>query len=363
MSADPPVTPLRTSILLGGRGVAGGVDGRGEPGSTWREAMMTGRVLPSGSGAGFRRDPGPILDRVIGLGVDEVLVRAEWARLAPVEGVTDESELSWLARLLSELRAAGCRTGLVLTDGAVPAWMGPEAWLMPATPERLSRLATELVASLDGLLDVVVPVEEPGAWCLAGWVAGAAPPLRVGAASDAMAALDGMLTGQLLVEGALASVAPDLEVAWLASPGLGQEAERAMLEMPGTAGRLERPMRALARRSPGRAARLRAESTASATDTVGAGRLDALGCRRGGRPAGRHRPERPGAGTRGAGGSPHGPLVGHHRRARTHEPASWSSSTVAPRRCARGGDRPWWGHPPRGRRGDRSMEARLLSEP
>ena len=240
MSADPPVTPLRTSILLGGRGVAGGVDGRGEPGSTWREAMMTGRVLPSGSGAGFRRDPGPILDRVIGLGVDEVLVRAEWARLAPVEGVTDESELSWLARLLSELRAAGCRTGLVLTDGAVPAWMGPEAWLMPATPERLSRLATELVASLDGLLDVVVPVEEPGAWCLAGWVAGAAPPLRVGAASDAMAALDGMLTGQLLVEGALASVAPDLEVAWLASPGLGQEAERAMLEMPGTAGRLER---------------------------------------------------------------------------------------------------------------------------
>ena len=268
MSADPPVTPLRTSILLGGRGVAGGVDGRGEPGSTWREAMMTGRVLPSGSGAGFRRDPGPILDRVIGLGVDEVLVRAEWARLAPVEGVTDESELSWLARLLSELRDAGCRTGLVLTDGAVPAGMGPEAWLMPATPERLSRLATELVASLDGLLDVVVPVEEPGAWCLAGWVAGAAPPLRVGAASDAMAALDGMLTGQLLVEGALASVAPDLEVAWLASPGLGQEAERAMLEMPGTAGRLERPMRALARRSPGRAARLRAESTASAGSII-----------------------------------------------------------------------------------------------
>ncbi len=268
MSADPRVTPLRTSILLGGRGVAGGVDGRGEPGSTWREAMMIGRVLPSGSGAGFRRDPSPILERVLGLGVDEVLVRAEWARLAPAEGVVDEAEVAWLSRLLTDLRHAGRRTGLVLTDGAVPSWMGPEAWLMPATPERLAILATELVAALDGLLDVVVPVEEPGAWCLGGWVAGASPPLRVGAPSDAMAALDGMLAGLVLAEGALTSVAPDVEVAWLASPGLGQEAERAVLGLPGAGSRLERPVRSLARRSPGRTLQLRASGAGAASSAI-----------------------------------------------------------------------------------------------
>ena len=89
MSSTPLDPPLRTSILLGGRGVAGGVDGRGEPGSTWREAMMTGRVLPSGSGAGHRRDPAPILSAVLDLGVDEVLVRVEWARLTPTEGLME----------------------------------------------------------------------------------------------------------------------------------------------------------------------------------------------------------------------------------------------------------------------------------
>ena len=63
MSADPPVTPLRTSILLGGRGVAGGVDGRGEPGSTWREALMRnvradGARLAASAGLTPRSRPG-----------------------------------------------------------------------------------------------------------------------------------------------------------------------------------------------------------------------------------------------------------------------------------------------------------------
>jgi hypothetical protein len=260
MPSDPTTVPMRTSILLGGRGVAGGVDGRGEPASTWREAMMTGRVLPSGAGAGHRRDATPILEAVLGLGVDEVLVRAEWARLSPAEGVVDEGEVGWLADQLRALRAEGRRTGLVLTDGAVPSWMGPEAWLMPATAERLSRLAVELVQALDGLVDVMIPIEEPGAWCLAGWVAGVAPPLRVGAVSDALAALDGMLAGQLLSEVALAEAGPGVEVAWLASTGLGQEAERAVLGQQGNGSVIDRVLRPAARRSPGRALGLAASA-------------------------------------------------------------------------------------------------------
>ena len=267
MTLEPPVAVPWTSILLGGRGVAGGVDGRGEPGSTWREAMMTGRVRPSGSGAGYRRDTAPILEAVLGFGTDEVLVRMEWARLCPAEGVLDEQEVAWVASQLMVLRAAGRRTGIVLTDGAVPAWMGTEAWLMPATPERLTRLAVELVLALDGLLDVVIPVEEPGAWCLAGWVAGSAPPLRIGALRDAMAALDAMLAGQVMVERALSDVAPAVEVAWLMSTGMGQEAERSLLGLPGVGSRIEGAMRSMARRSPGRAAAL-LESGAGAPQGV-----------------------------------------------------------------------------------------------
>lgn len=229
---------------------------------------MTGRVQPSGSGAGHRRDPAPIVDAVLDLGVDEVLVRVEWARLVPTEGRLDEGEVAWVSDQLARVRAEGRRTGIVLTDGAVPAWMGPEAWLMPATPERLARLAVDLVSALGGLVDVVVPVEEPGTWCLAGWVAGAAPPLRVGAVRDALAALDGMLSGQLLVEEALSEAAPPVEVAWLASAGPGQEAERALLGLPGAGSLIERPFRSLAARGPGRTSRLRASTGATGGQAI-----------------------------------------------------------------------------------------------
>jgi len=252
--ALPP--SLRTSVLLGGRGVAGGVDGSSEPASTWREAMRIGRVLPSGSGAGFRADPGPILAAASALPVDEVLLRVEWARLAPSEGVLDEAEVAWMAEVLGTLHAAGRRTGIVLTDGAVPSWLGPEAWLMPATPDRLATLALALVEALPGLVDAVVPVEEPGTWCLAGWVAGAAPPLRVLATRDALAALDAMMASHLLVTDALAATTPSIEVAWLASAGVAQVAERVMLGLSGGPSGLSRAIAVMAERGPGRAAEL-----------------------------------------------------------------------------------------------------------
>ena len=257
MSGSQVTPSMRTSILLGGRGVAGSVDGRGEPASTWREAMRTGQVVPSGSGAGFRERPDAILDAVLSLPVDEVLLRVEWARLAPAEGSLDDAEVAWITELLSTVRAAGRRTGVVLTDGAVPAWLGPEAWLQPAMPNRLAALAVDLVAALDGCVDVLVPLEEPGAWCVAGWMAGAAPPLRRGAVNDAVAALDSMLAGHLLSADALADVAPNVETVWLASSGVAQVAERAFLGLPLASGPIERAVLALVGRSPGRTATLR----------------------------------------------------------------------------------------------------------
>ena len=268
MSADPVAPSMRSSLLLGGRGVAGGVDGRGEPGSTWREAMMTGRVLPSGSGAGFRTRAEPILDAALSLPVDEVLLRVEWARLVPTEGVLDDGELTWIVEQLSTMRAAGRRTGVVLTDGVLPAWLGPEAWLQPATPGRLASFAAALVEALSGLVDVVVPIEEPGAWCIAGWMLGAAPPLRWAAVEDAVAALDAMLAGYLLSVDAVAAVAPDVETMWLASSGIAQVAERVLLGLPVGSTAIERTLRTLVRRSPGRTGALVADGAGGGTHVV-----------------------------------------------------------------------------------------------
>ena len=220
---------------------------------------MTGRVRPSGSGAGFRSLSGELLDAVAGLPVDEVLLRVEWARLVPREGALDEEELDWIGTQLVALRAEGKRTGLVLTDGAVPSWMGPEAWLMPAMPGRLVDLALGLVGALGGMADVILPVEEPGAWCAAGWVVGSAPPLRRGALRDAMVAVDAMVAAHLRTAAALASTAPDVEVTWLASTGVAQVAERAVLGLPVGTSATGRAIAALASRGPGLAAGLRAE--------------------------------------------------------------------------------------------------------
>lgn len=218
---------LRTTVLVGGPGVDGGVDSKGQTASTWRQAEALGRVEPQGAGAGFLAVPDRLLARARDLGVDEVLLRVSWARLEPAESVYDEVEFERVAALCASVRTRGLDVGLVLCDGTLPEWLGPEGWLLPATPKRLKQLGLAL-CKVVGDLAVVVAVEEPASFVAAGWLLGVAPPFRSAAVLDSLAALDAMLAGAVSLAGALSPT----PVTTLASPGILGALEATMLGQP-----------------------------------------------------------------------------------------------------------------------------------
>ena len=257
-----PAVP-KTSILLGGRGVDGGVDGPGEPASTWREAVAVAKVIPPGLGLGLASDPRLVVDRIAGLGIDEVLVRCEWARVEPFEGFYDPQELDRLGALVASIKAAGMSVGVILGDGAAPLWLGPEAWLLPSTPDRFARYGASIIEALGGQIDVVVTVEEPGSWCLAAMLFGAAPPFRIGAVRDAVAGLDAMLAAHLMVARSLKQTSTSIEATWLASTDAGRLAEAVVLDEADDSGVATAALRGLVSRSPGRTAELLAEGVVS----------------------------------------------------------------------------------------------------
>lgn len=244
-----------TSVLLGGAGVDGGVDGPGEPHSTWSEAIAVAKVVPKGIGAGLRDAPERLAEIVAGLGVDEVVVRSEWAAIEPEPGVVASEELARLGRLVGLLREAGLRTGIVLTDGSVPDWMGTEAWLTPAAPERLAAHAARLLDAVSGV-DLLVTLEEPGTYAQAAVLVGAAPPFRVGALRDGIAMADAMLAGHLEVVRAVGEEPGAPELTWIASGDAGRLVEAALLGEGIAGGWASRVLDLLVAGCPGRTAEL-----------------------------------------------------------------------------------------------------------
>ena len=220
-------TAVRTSILVGGHGVDGNLDGPGQPASTWREAEALGRVEPSGDGASFIADPDRLLDRVTALGVDEVLLRVCWARVEPVEGIYANTEIARVRALSDTIRSRGLSVGIVLSDGTLPEWLGPEGWLLPATPQRFVALGRALVDAV-GEPSVVVALEEPATFAAAGWLVGAAPPFRRAAFLDSLAALDGMLASAAALAGSLGTI----RSTFLSSPGVLGALEATLLGQP-----------------------------------------------------------------------------------------------------------------------------------
>ena len=182
----------RRSVLLGGAGVDGGRDLEGGALTVWREAIAVARVEPIGVGVAFLEEPSPLIDASIGLGIDEVILRIEWARVMPRRGEIAEAAIDAYRSIASTLRAAGARVGVVLSDGTAPQWAGPDAWLMPGTAAIFGDYAAAIIDRLGASVDLVVTFEEPAAWAVAGWVIAAAPPFRTLGMADAIAALDAM---------------------------------------------------------------------------------------------------------------------------------------------------------------------------
>ncbi len=229
---SPEHTAPRLAALLGGPGIDGSLNGLDDPKSAWQLAESRGLAQPASTSIELLASPDALFAQLEGSALRALVLRVDWARLEPAEGELDHGALaSWVA-IAQRAKAQGLEVEVVLNDGILPAWLGTEGWLLPATPERFADLARSVTAAMGEHLEGVVTLEAPARFAFAGWVLGLVPPFRRWAPRDAAAALDGMLSGHLLALEVLSAEAPSLERSLLPSSGHLGELEAALLGAP-----------------------------------------------------------------------------------------------------------------------------------
>jgi len=206
-------------VVLGatidGYAVEGGFDTDDGPATSFGVAQAFGHVRPSVRTPGTFEHLEALVARAAQLGVGEVRLTVEWARIERRPGERDHRALEAYAGALRAAVAASLRTVVVLCDAAWPSWLGQEPWLSAWAPPRFASHARWVVERLEGLAQGVVTFRFPNAAARDGWVDGTRPPFRRRAAADAVSALDGMLVAHQQATEAIADVAPTIERALL----------------------------------------------------------------------------------------------------------------------------------------------------
>jgi hypothetical protein len=195
---------------LDGYAIEGGFDTELGPATSFGVAQALGRARPSVRSAHTYEHLVELVARAAQLGLAELRVTLEWARLERRPGARDEDALERYLSVLRAARDAGLSCVAVLCDAAWPSWLGQEPWLSSWAPERFAAHAGWLAPRLEGLARAVVTFRAPNAAARDGWVRASRPPYRRRAIADATSALDGMLVAHQLALHALADAAPSL---------------------------------------------------------------------------------------------------------------------------------------------------------
>lgn len=227
--------PLAPGLLFGvataGYQVEGGYNGPGEPANNWVRWERSGRVEPSGVACDFWRQPEEALDRAAALGCDAFRLSVEWARLEPDEGVVDGAALDRYVEILEMCTARRLTPVVTLHHFTHPWWLGEEFWLTPGSPDRFAAHVARIVPRLADHCRHWITVNEPNILALMGWVAGATPPGRRGALSDAWAVVDNLLAAHVLARRVIRSVQPDALVCTNTSASTLYDYDRLLVDL------------------------------------------------------------------------------------------------------------------------------------
>ena len=201
-------------VVLGatidGYAVEGGFDTDGAPATSFGIAQALGRARPSVRSSGTFDHLGELVARAAQLGVGEVRLTLEWARLERRPGAHDDAAMAHYVSALRAAADASLTAVVVLCDAAWPSWLGQEPWLSAWAPQRFAQHARWVAERLEGLARTAVTFRAPNVAAREGWVAATRPPYRTHARADAVSALDGMLVAHQLATHAMDEVAPEL---------------------------------------------------------------------------------------------------------------------------------------------------------
>ncbi len=176
----------------------------------WSRWIRSGRAPDAADGAGFRSTWQDDLAQLASLGISEVMITLEWARLWPTQDAADAREVEFRRDLLETAADLGLEAWGCLVDGSLPGWFADDErgfgddrsrnLLWPRHVDWVGETFSDLVAGW-------VPLREPLQWAMWGNVIGATPPGRQ-RRRDGLDAAMAMRSADLLAERLLRGSAP-----------------------------------------------------------------------------------------------------------------------------------------------------------
>jgi beta-glucosidase/6-phospho-beta-glucosidase/beta-galactosidase len=201
-SQDPAEFQLpadfRFGVATAGFQIEGGYNGDGEPANNWAGWERAGRVEPSGIALDFWRRAEEQLDRAVDAGCDAFRLSVEWARCEPADGVVDDTAFDRYAAILDACAERGLQPLVTLHHFTHPAWLGPNFWLTPDSPDRFAAWAALAVSRLATRCRHWVTTNEPNVLALQTYVTGAFPPGRRFSVPSLVRSLDHLMAGHVL---------------------------------------------------------------------------------------------------------------------------------------------------------------------
>lgn len=170
---------------LDGYAVEGGFDVPGGIATCYSPAIGLGRVHGPGAAANLWEGYEAAIDAVAELGLDGVRLTVEWARVEPRADVVDEAAWQRYQLVVDRAKANGLAVTAVIIDAVWPAWLGPEAWLLPWVRPAFDRHVARFAQHLGSRVDGVVVFTQREALVDNGYLRGTTPPWRKRERADA----------------------------------------------------------------------------------------------------------------------------------------------------------------------------------
>lgn len=204
---------FRVGVATAGFQIEGGYNRPNQPANNWRDWEQAGKVEPSGGAVDFWDGYDAHLDRAAVLGSNAFRLSVEWARCEPEEGQLDPAAFDRYRAILDGCRARGLEPVVTLHHFTHPAWLGPDLWLAPESPERFARWAAVAVDELGEHCSTWITSNEINVYALQTYALGMFPPGRRLDVSATIRAMDHLLTAHVLAYGEIKRRQPDAIVA------------------------------------------------------------------------------------------------------------------------------------------------------
>lgn len=147
----------------------------------WSRWERDKRVPTSNDGNGFGTNFHDDLALIASLGVTDVRLTLEWARMEPVEGKTDGEAIDRYRDILAHAGAAGLRVWATLHHTSLPGWFSEDTKGFADEHGREYHWMRQVDRCADHFSDLVAgwtPIDDPVGWALRGHGLGSRPPGR-----------------------------------------------------------------------------------------------------------------------------------------------------------------------------------------